>query len=85
MTEKDIKQFRPADINVGVPLEKLPMNINMDITPRNEKLPDYVNKVIDAYNNGMRYKEFRSILKRQKKKEQSLKTSITKGDVKVSF
>jgi len=33
----------------------------------------------------MRYKEFRSILKRQKKKEQSLKTSITKGDVKVSF
>lgn len=85
MTEEDIRKFRPTDIDIGIPLDKLPMNINMDTTPRNEKLPDYVNKVIEAYNNGMRYKEFRNIIKRGKKKDEQLKTSIAKGDVKVSF
>ena len=42
-------------------------------TQQNQKFPAYVNKVIEAYNSGLRYKEFRNVLKRQAKKEQKAK------------
>ena len=86
MTPETILKFRPTALNTSVPLDKMPFNLeSIDPTPRNEKLPDYVNKIIEAYNNGMRYKEFRNIIKRAKKKEQDVKTQIKEGDIKVSF
>ena len=78
MTPEMFDMVRPREtLNIDKLPEQFVCNMKLERvypqTEQNQKFPNYVNKVIEAYNSGMRYKEFRNVLKRQAKKEQKKK------------
>lgn len=78
MTPEMFDMVRPKEtLNLDKLPEQFLCNMKLETvypqTEQNKKFPNYVNKVIEAYNSGMRYKEFRNVLKRQAKKEQKKK------------
>ena len=83
MTQDMLNIVRPP---ITIDMEKLPLPC-LPNTPNHDRLPSYVNRILDAYSNGMRYKEFRSLLRkadRREKKKNANKITICKDKV-VSF
>lgn len=79
MSNDMLEMLRPQQ---KLNIDKLPIGYSAsDLYPQfkqDAKFPEYVNKVIEAYTSGMRYKEFRSTIKRQQKKEQKAKNNEIK-------
>ena len=83
MTPDMIAMVRPT--NTLIDMERMPYGIPSQ--PVDRKMPTYMNKILDAYNNGMRYKEFRNLIKkadRKQQKDKDNKISI-EHDKTISF
>lgn len=79
MSNDMLEMLRPQQ---KLNIDKLPIGYSAsDLYPQfkqDQKFPEYVNKVIEAYTSGMRYKEFRSTIKRQQKREEKAKMNEIK-------
>lgn len=83
MTPEMLELIRPS--NTLIEMDKMPYGIPSQ--PVDKKMPTYMNKILDAYNNGMRYKEFRNLIKkadRKQQKEKDTKITIEHGKT-ISF
>ena len=70
LTENDIEKYiAPTKKNVIDP-GNLPFKFDDNHTGLDKKFPMYISKVLEFYEQGGRYKEFRNILKKQKRKEE---------------
>ena len=70
--EKHIAPHKKTDINIG----NLPFGKTCDDhSSLDKKFPMYISKVLEFYEQGGRYKEFRNILKKQKRQEAKKKNS----------
>ena len=92
LTNDDIQKYitpnRKKEIDVG----NLPFKQADNYTGLDKKFPMYISKVLEFYEQGGRYKEFRNILKKQRRKEEKQKNSpmpkaatISNGNFKIIF
>ena len=75
LTEDDIKTYITSKKKTVIDPGNLPFNIEDDHSSLDKKFPMCISKVIEFYEQGGRYKEFRNILKKQKRKEDKAKNS----------
>ena len=79
LTKEDIEKHIKPRKKQAIDTANLPFKLEDDHTSLDKKFPMYISKVLEAYDSGCRYKEFRNILKKQKRKEEKLKNSAKLG------
>lgn len=75
LTEQDVKQYLVPKRKVAIDTANLPFKLEDNHTGLDKKFPMYISKVLEFYEQGGRYKQFRNILKKQKRKEEKAKNS----------
>ena len=75
LTKEDIEKHIKPRKKQAIDTANLPFKLEDDHTSLDKKFPMYISKVLEAYDSGCRYKEFRNILKKQKRKEEKAKLS----------
>ena len=94
LTKEDIEKHILPNKKQEIDTANLPFKLEDNHTGLDKKFPMYISKVLEAYESG-RYKEFRNILKKQKRKEEKQKNSpmpqvvrgskLENGNFKITF
>ena len=90
LTDEDIKKHIASKKQVQIDIGSLPFKTSDDHTGLDKTFPMYISKVLEFYEQGGRYKEFRNILKKQRRKEEKQKqspmpTAIKSGNYTITF
>ena len=93
LTDADVAKYIAPKKKCVIDPGNLPFKEDENYTGLDKKFPMYISKVLEFYEQGGRYKEFRNILKKQKRKEEKQKASpmpqknvnISRGNFSVTF
>lgn len=75
LTKQDVEKYLVPKRQVSIDTANLPFKYEDNHTGLDKKFPMYISKVLEFYEQGGRYKEFRNILKKQKRKEEKARNS----------
>ena len=70
LTDDDIRKYIAPNRKKEIDIGNLPFKVEDNHSGLDKRFPMYISKVLEFYEQGGRYKEFRNILKRQKRKEE---------------